>query len=72
MADDLINFLCCLGAAQQVGEAVAQDPKPTGEKLGREPIATPVFGGELPMLALSMDRERVVEDAQNIACSERL
>ena len=64
--NDLVDFICCLGTVQAIAEVNAQAPP---EKKKEEPIATPVFGSELPMLALNMEREEsatVVEDSVKI------
>ena len=67
--NDLIDFLCCLGTAQAIAETAATSDQEPKKEQKKEPIASPVFGTELPMLALSMDREanvRVVEDSEKI------
>ena len=65
--NDLVDFICCLGTVQAIAEVNAQAPPEKKKK--EEPVATPVFGSELPMLALNMEREvsaTIVEDGVKI------
>lgn len=74
--DGLGELLCCCFTAQSVAEVAAYNANP-GAVTPREQnqarkaqISTPVFGGELPMLALAMDRstpEVVVVEDKNMA-----
>ena len=70
--DGLGELLCCCFTAQAVAEVAAHNANQSGptpreqDQARKAQIATPVFGGELPMLALTMDRSArdvvVVED----------